>query len=55
MVTLLLHFVLIFQIIDLRWGIQEESQDDHTMIDFCVREIKNCKDSSVGPSFVVSL
>ena len=45
----------VLQIIDLRWGIRDEAQDDHTTIDFCIREIENCKKSSIGPSFVVSI
>ena len=39
---------------DLRWGIREQSHDDHTIIEFCMREIENCKQTSVGPTFVVS-
>ena len=39
---------------DLRWGIREQSHDDHTIIEFCMREIDNCKRTSVGPTFVVS-
>ena len=42
-----------FQIVDLRWGIQEEAEDDHTTVDFCLKEIHNCQQTSVGPSFVV--
>jgi len=45
----------VFQAIDLRWGIRDESQDDHTTIDFCLREIENCQKATIGPSFVVSL
>ena len=40
---------------DLRWGIRDEAQDDHNTIDFCIREIENCKRSSIGPSCLVSL
>ena len=43
------------QAMDLRWGIREQSHDDHTIIEFCLREIENCKRTSVGPTFVVSL
>ena len=39
---------------DLRWGIREHSHDDHTIIDFCLKEIERCKKLSIGPSFVVS-
>ena len=36
--------------IDLRWGIRDQSHDDHTIIDFCLREIDNCKKTSLGGS-----
>ena len=39
---------------DLRWGIREQSRNDHTIIEFCLREIDKCKTKSVGPNFVVS-
>ena len=39
---------------DLRWGIREHSHDDHTIIDFCLKEIERCKKLSIGPNFVVS-
>ncbi|ESO12419.1 hypothetical protein HELRODRAFT_63361 [Helobdella robusta] len=44
-----------FQMIDLRWGLREESQDDHTIIEFCIKEIEKCKHLSIGPSFVALL
>ena len=47
-------FIFSLQLIDLRWGIRAESQEDHTTIDFCLREIDNCKRTSIGSSFVVS-
>jgi len=40
---------------DLRWGLGEESQDNHTVIEFCIQEIENCVRMSLGPSFVVRL
>ena len=40
---------------DLRWGLREESQDNHTVIEFCLQEIDNCAKMSLGPSFVVCL
>jgi len=40
---------------DLRWGLREESQDNHTVIEFCIQEIENCAKMSLGPSFVVCL
>jgi len=40
---------------DLRWGLREESQDNHTVIEFCMQEIENCAKMSLGPSFVVCL
>ena len=41
--------------IDLRWGLREASQDDHSIIEFCIKEIENCKRLSIGPNFVVSI
>jgi len=38
---------------DLRWGLREESQDNHTVIEFCMQEIENCARMSLGPCFVV--
>ena len=38
---------------DLRWGLREESVDNHTVIEFCMQEIENCVRQSLGPSFVV--
>jgi len=46
--------MMCLQAMDLRWGIREQSHDDHTIIEFCMREIENCKRTSVGPTFVVS-
>jgi len=40
---------------DLRWGLREESQDNHTVIEFCIQEIERCVKMSLGPSFVVRL
>ena len=42
------------RVMDLRWGIREQSHDNHTIIDFCSKEIERCKKLSIGPSFVVS-
>jgi len=39
---------------DLRWGIRDQSHNDHTIIEFCLREIDKCKTKSIGPNFVVS-
>ena len=42
------------QMMDLRWGIREQSRNDHTIIEFCLREIDKCRTKSIGPNFVVS-
>jgi len=46
--------LLLLQMMDLRWGIREQSRNDHTIIEFCLREIDKCKTKSIGPNFVVS-
>jgi len=43
------------QMMDLRWGLREESQDNHTVIEFCIQEIDRCSKVSLGPNFVVCI
>ena len=43
-----------FQVVDLRWGLTSETQNDHSGTKVCLQEIKNCQDVSLGPNFVVS-
>ena len=43
-----------FQVVDMRWGIRDESMDEHETLELCIREIENCQKFSTGPSFVVS-
>ncbi|ESN98484.1 hypothetical protein HELRODRAFT_84545, partial [Helobdella robusta] len=46
------QYDLEFQAYDLRWGIRDVSHDDHSIVDFCLREIEQCKQLSAGPSIV---
>ncbi|KAK3090305.1 hypothetical protein FSP39_010788 [Pinctada imbricata] len=43
-----------FQVVDMRWGVTEDSQNDHTVEKICLLEVENCQKMSVGPNFVVS-
>lgn len=43
-----------FQVIDMHWGIPDESQLDYSMEELCLSEIKNCQNLSLGPNFVVN-
>jgi hypothetical protein len=43
-----------FQVVDMRWGITDESQNDHSAEKICLQEIDNCQQTSLGPNFVVS-
>lgn len=47
-------FVFI-EVVDMRWGVREEAQDDHLTVDLCMQEIHECQRISVGPTFVVSI
>lgn len=38
----------------MRWGVREESENDHLAVELCMQELKNCQKLSVGPNFVVS-
>ena len=40
-----------FQPIDMRWGVRDESTDDHMTTNISLEELENCQSVSVGPSF----
>lgn len=44
-----------FQAVDLRWGINEESQMNHKTIDICLNEIARCQLISPKPNFITLL
>ena len=43
-----------FQVVDMRWGVQNTARDDHSTNELCMDEIRNSQLHSVGPNFVVS-
>ena len=43
------------QVVDMRWGVRDESISYHLTSDVCLHEVELCKQLSVGPSFIVSL
>eukprot|EP00041_Stephanoeca_diplocostata_P038076 m.1475175 g.1475175 ORF g.1475175 m.1475175 type:complete len:2147 (-) comp25155_c0_seq15:836-7276(-) len=44
-----------FQVVDMRWGIRDESTDDHQTTAICMREIEQCQQNSIGPNFITFL
>ena len=44
-----------FQVVDMRWGVRDESTDDHMTTELCMRELRACQKISTGPNFIVSL
>ena len=42
-----------FQVVDMRWGVRDESTDEHKTVDLCMTEIDRCQQLSLGPNFVV--
>ncbi|XP_076802555.1 NACHT domain- and WD repeat-containing protein 1-like isoform X2 [Clavelina lepadiformis] len=44
-----------FQVMDMRWGIQDNATVDHSTCELCLLEIKACKRLSMGPFFVAFL
>jgi len=44
-----------FQVVDMRWGIRDESTNDHATSAICMQEIKECQTQSLGPNFVTFL
>eukprot|EP00055_Hartaetosiga_balthica_P016269 m.101938 g.101938 ORF g.101938 m.101938 type:complete len:2017 (+) comp9070_c1_seq1:232-6282(+) len=44
-----------FQVVDMRWGIRDESTNDHKTTAICMEEIRECQEKSLGPNFVTLL
>jgi len=44
-----------FQVVDLRWGIRDESTDDHRTVEICMGEIDRCQKTSPGCYFALLL
>ncbi|XP_061173439.1 uncharacterized protein LOC133182609 [Saccostrea echinata] len=44
-----------FQVVDMRWGVRDESTDDHMGTTLCLKELTQCRDMSTGPFFVTML
>jgi len=44
-----------FQAVDLRWGVNEESQLDQKTMDICLGEVARCQKISPKPNFIVLL
>ena len=47
------RFDLDFQLVDMRWGVTEDSQNDHSVEKICLLEVQNCQKISLGPNFIV--
>ena len=43
------------QAVDLRWGMNEESQREHRTMEICLTEIARCQRLSPRPNFIVLL
>ncbi|KAK3084596.1 hypothetical protein FSP39_016054 [Pinctada imbricata] len=41
-----------FQVVDMRWGVRDEANDEHTATELCLKELKLCQKLSTGPNFV---
>lgn len=49
-----IQILILFQVVDMRWGVRDEATDDHMTTKLCMQEIDNCQRLSIGPNFVVS-
>ncbi|XP_052083625.1 NACHT domain- and WD repeat-containing protein 1-like [Mytilus californianus] len=41
-----------FQIVDMRWGVTDDSQNEHSVEKICLLEVENCQNLSLGPNFI---
>ncbi|KAM7011931.1 LOW QUALITY PROTEIN: NACHT domain- and WD repeat-containing protein 1 [Tautogolabrus adspersus] len=46
---------LVFEVVDLRWGIRSVSSGDHEAWEVVLQEIQNCQRISAGPAFIALL
>ncbi|XP_031731172.1 NACHT domain- and WD repeat-containing protein 1 [Anarrhichthys ocellatus] len=46
---------LVFEVVDLCWGIRSDSSGDHEACEIFLQEIKSCQRISVGPAFIALL
>ncbi|XP_064636934.1 NACHT domain- and WD repeat-containing protein 1-like isoform X2 [Lineus longissimus] len=44
-----------FQVVDMRWGVRDESTVDHRTSELCMRELRECQRLSTGPNFITFL
>eukprot|EP00741_Cyanophora_paradoxa_P003673 tig00000093_g3570.t1 len=47
------RYGLEFQAVDMRWGVSDESVDDHNVVQICSEEVARCVGESAGPAFIV--
>uniref|UniRef100_Q149M9-2 Isoform 2 of NACHT domain- and WD repeat-containing protein 1 n=1 Tax=Homo sapiens TaxID=9606 RepID=Q149M9-2 len=43
---------LMFEVVDLRWGIRNIEATDHLTTELCLEEVDRCWKTSIGPAFV---
>ncbi|XP_048404343.2 NACHT domain- and WD repeat-containing protein 1 isoform X2 [Stegostoma tigrinum] len=43
---------LVFEVVDMRWGVPNTLTTDHMTTELCLREIESCKRISLGPTFI---
>nr|XP_033811856.1 LOW QUALITY PROTEIN: NACHT domain- and WD repeat-containing protein 1 [Geotrypetes seraphini] len=46
---------LLFEVVDMRWGVRDYAAVDHMTTELCLKEIKLCQQMSVGPAFIALL
>ncbi|XP_019497562.1 PREDICTED: NACHT domain- and WD repeat-containing protein 1 isoform X3 [Hipposideros armiger] len=46
---------LMFEVVDLRWGIRNTEATDHMTTELCLEELDRCRKTSLGPAFVALL
>eukprot|EP00026_Physarum_polycephalum_P000372 Phypoly_transcript_00372.p1 GENE.Phypoly_transcript_00372~~Phypoly_transcript_00372.p1 ORF type:complete len:1575 (+),score=217.10 Phypoly_transcript_00372:123-4847(+) len=49
--TLCQMFGVQFEIVDMRWGVREFTNDDHGTYNLCMTELHKCRAESMGPAF----
>ena len=43
---------ILFQVVDMRWGVRDEMTNEHMTTALCMTELRNCQRLSMGPNFI---
>ena len=49
---ILIEFVFVIEVVDMRWGVRDEMTNEHATTALCMNELRGCQKFSMGPNFI---